>query len=102
MSEKVHEIFPSFPVTAFYNLSTQDDDLFLCQDYTMLGFDGIDYIDNLQYNPILDEVKLDSIINNVFYVDQDIEKVKDEPSYSFLTTSENNFLRTQDGNFFTI
>ena len=96
---KQYDILPTSPVNVFVNLSTQANDLFITQDGFFLGFDGIDFIDSKQYTPTLNEdfnVVTQSFVN---YTPTQNEKIIAQVQYSYLLTSNSDFLRTQDGNF---
>lgn len=96
---KQYDILPTSPVDVFVNLSTQANDLFITQDGFFLGFDGIDFIDSKQYTPTLNEdfnVVTQSFVN---YTPTQNEKIIAQVQYSYLLTSNSDFLRTQDGNF---
>lgn len=96
---KQYDILPTSPVDVFVNLSTQGNDLFITQDGFFLGFDGIDFIDSKQYTPTLNEdfnVVTQSFVN---YTPTQNEKIIAQVQYSYLLTSNSDFLRTQDGNF---
>lgn len=96
---KQYDILPTSPVDVFVNLSTQANDLFITQDGFFLGFDGIDFIDSKQYIPTLNEdfnVVTQSFVN---YTPTQNEKIIAQVQYSYLLTSNRDFLRTQDGNF---
>lgn len=96
---KQYDILPTSPVDVFVNLGTQANDLFITQDGFFLGFDGIDFIDSKQYTPTLNEdfnVVTQSFVN---YTPTQNEKIIAQVQYSYLLTSNSDFLRTQDGNF---
>lgn len=96
---KQYDILPTSPVDVFVNLSTQANDLLITQDGFFLGFDGIDFIDSKQYTPTLNEdfnVVTQSFVN---YTPTQNEKIIAQVQYSYLLTSNSDFLRTQDGNF---
>lgn len=96
---KQYDILPTSPVDVFVNLSTQANDLLITQDGFFLCFDGIDFIDSKQYTPTLNEdfnVVTQSFVN---YTPTQNEKIIAQVQYSYLLTSNSDFLRTQDGNF---
>jgi hypothetical protein len=50
---KQHDILPSSPVDVFFGLATQEGDALFTQDWDLLGFEGIAFIDSKEYVPTL-------------------------------------------------
>lgn len=96
---KQHNILPSSPIDVFFGLATEGGDVLQTQDSNNLGFEGIAYIDSKQYNPLLSETINNITQSFVNYTPAQIEKIIQPTQYSYLLVNNNDFLRTQDGNF---
>ena len=92
---------PSF--VSFDSFITQDGDLILTQSLDKLGIEGVIYTNTVQYVPELHENQNDVIQNSVNYEFVSTEKIIVPIQFSYLITNKNqDFLRTQDGNFIII
>lgn len=92
---------PSF--VSFDSFITQDGDLILTQSLDKLGIEGFIITNTIQYVPELHEKQNDVIQNSVNYEFVSTEKIIVPIQFSYLITNKNqDFLRTQDGNFIII
>ena len=92
---------PSF--VSFDSFITQDGDLILTQSLDKLGIEGFIITNTIQYVPELHEKQNNVIENSVNYEFVSTEKIIEPIQFSYLITNKNeDFLRTQDGNFIII
>jgi hypothetical protein len=92
---------PSF--VSFDSFITQDGDLILTQSLDKLGVEGIIYTNTVQYVPELNEKQNNIVESSVNYSFVATEKIIEPIQFSYLITNKNeDFLRTQDGNFIII
>jgi hypothetical protein len=92
---------PSF--VSFDSFITQDGDLILTQSFDKLGVEGLIFTNTIQYVPELHEKQNDVIQNSLNYEFVLTEKIIEPIQFSYLITNKNqDFLRTQDGNFIII
>ena len=100
---KQHNILPSSPVDVFFGLATQGGDSLLTQDASFLGFEGIAFIDSKEYVPTLVSKQSNRSLTSKVYSFVSTEKIIVPVEVSYLITNKNqDFLRTQDGNFIII
>jgi hypothetical protein len=92
---------PSF--VSFDSFITQDGDLILTQSLDKLGIEGVIFTNTVQYVPELNEKQNNIVESSVNYAFVATEKIIEPIQFSYLITNKNeDFLRTQDGNFIII
>ena len=92
---------PSF--VSFDSFITQDGDLILTQSLDKLGIEGVIFTNTVQYVPELNEKQNNIVESSVNYSFVATEKIIEPIQFSYLITNKNqDFLRTQDGNFIII
>ena len=92
---------PSF--ISFDSFITQDGDLILTQSLDKLGIEGVIFTNTVQYVPELNEKQNNIVESSVNYSFVATEKIIEPIQFSYLITNKNeDFLRTQDGNFIII
>ena len=92
---------PSF--VSFDSFITQDGDLILTQSLDKLGIEGVIFTNTVQYVPELNEKQNNIVESSINYSFVATEKIIEPIQFSYLITNKNeDFLRTQDGNFIII
>jgi hypothetical protein len=92
---------PSF--VSFDSFITEDGDLILTQSLDKLGIEGLIFTNTIQYVPELNEKQNNVIDSSINYSFVSTEKIIEPVQFSYLITNKNeDFLRTQDGNFIII
>lgn len=92
---------PSF--VSFDSFITQDGDLILTQSLDKLGIQGLIFTNTIQYVPELNEKQNNVVDSSINYSFVSTEKIIQPIQFSYLITNKNeDFLRTQDGNFIII
>jgi hypothetical protein len=92
---------PSF--VSFDSFVTEAGDLILTQSLDKLGIEGVIFTNTIQYVPELNEKQNNIIDTSINYSFVSNEKIIQPIQFSYLITNKNeDFLRTQDGNFIII
>lgn len=98
-----YEIEESPSFISFDSFITQDGDLILTQSLDKLGIEGVIFTNTIQYVPELNEKQNNIVESSVNYSFVTTEKIIEPIQFSYLITNKNqDFLRTQDGNFIII